>query len=238
MKTTEPIAPRACTYVALYPMLLQIAKDHGYTLAAHGSLHRDFDLVAVPWIEEAADALTMIKAMKQALGAVTTHHEMDVHIPDCRPTIKPHGRVGYSLHFTNHGMYGAYVDISVMPRRKVKTSEIIPSKKAIKAIAPQNGHQQDTKKKKTKRTAQPAQEIDAVPQITTNDEGFIHWQGQDLLYPNFLRALGRLIEFGRPGPTEIDRIRQLHPKDIKFIWDRMGEVGQENLQQITKKETI
>ena len=115
-KTLEPIAARGAAYVALYPMLLQIAKDHGYTLAVHGSLHRDFDLIAVPWIKEAADPIALIKAFKEAVRAVIHNEHGDEHYPDCNPSSKPHGRTAYSLHVTNSGMYGGYLDISVMPK--------------------------------------------------------------------------------------------------------------------------
>lgn len=111
--------------MALYPMLLQIARDHGYTLAVHGSLHRDFDLVAVPWIEQASEALAMIKAMHEALASVIHHEEMDYNYPDCSPTSKPHGRIAYSLHFTNRGMYGGYIDISVMPKQPAQLAGIV-----------------------------------------------------------------------------------------------------------------
>lgn len=117
-KLSEPIPARAAAYVALYPMLLQIAKDHGYALCVHGSLHRDFDLVAVPWIKEASPALKLIRAFKRATRCVTHHEETDRMVKDCAPGKKPHGRVAYSLHVTNSGMYGGYLDISVMPTTK------------------------------------------------------------------------------------------------------------------------
>lgn len=121
MRVKEPIPARAAAYVALYPMLLQIAKDHGYTLAVHGSLHRDFDLIAVPWIESASDALTLIRAMRRETRTVTAHEKSDRKwAKDCSPTEKPHGRRAYSLHVTNEGMYRGYLDISVMPRIKRK----------------------------------------------------------------------------------------------------------------------
>jgi hypothetical protein len=120
-KTLEPIAARAAAYCALYPMLLMIANDHGYALSVHGSFHRDMDIVAIPWIEEASEPLKLIQAFKAATNAVTQHEELDEKFwPDCKPTQKPHGRVAYSLHVTNNGMYGGYLDISVMP--KVKSS--------------------------------------------------------------------------------------------------------------------
>lgn len=116
-KLIDPSPARAAAYVALYPLLLQVAKRHGYALAVHGSLHRDFDLIAVPWIEEASDPLTLIRAIKRATRTVTHHEESDRLVKDCAPTQKPHGRVAYSLHVTNYGMYAGYLDISIMPKR-------------------------------------------------------------------------------------------------------------------------
>lgn len=37
---------------ALYPDLCPLFHRHGYALAVHGSLARDFDLIAVPWRED------------------------------------------------------------------------------------------------------------------------------------------------------------------------------------------
>ena len=115
-KLLDPSPARAAAYVAFYPMLHAIAKRHGYALAIHGSFHRDCDMIAVPWVEEASEPLKLIKALKKALGAVTHHEDADDLVKDCSPTEKPHGRTGYSLHVTNHGMYGGYFDISVMPK--------------------------------------------------------------------------------------------------------------------------
>lgn len=117
----DPSPARAAAYVALYPMLVQIAKRHGYALAVHGSVSRDLDLIAVPWVEEASDALTLIRAFRLATRTVTQHENTDRKWhKDCSPTAKPHGRTSYSLHVTNSGMYGGYLDISVMPKRKAK----------------------------------------------------------------------------------------------------------------------
>jgi hypothetical protein len=118
MSIKEPVLARAAAYCAIYPMLSQIAKDHGYALCVHGSLHRDFDLVAIPWIEEASETAELIRAIKEAVGAVFHHEEMDHVQPDGKPTKKPHGRVAYSLHLTNHVMYGGYLDLSVMPKAR------------------------------------------------------------------------------------------------------------------------
>lgn len=117
-KMLDPSPARAAAYCAFYPMLHAVAKRHGYALAVHGSFHRDCDMIAVPWVEGASEPLKLIKAMKKVLGAVTHHEEGDKHFPDCHPTEKPHGRLAYSLHVTNHGMYAGYFDVSIMPRGK------------------------------------------------------------------------------------------------------------------------
>lgn len=53
-------ANRAPIYAACcYPDLAEIARGCGYALAVHGSLARDFDLIAIPWADvvESHDAL-------------------------------------------------------------------------------------------------------------------------------------------------------------------------------------
>lgn len=106
----------AAGYSCIYSMLIPIARELGYALAIHGSLARDLDLIAIPWTPEASDALTLVKALKAATSTVTHNQDADHYFPDLAPTTKPHGRVAYSLHFTNFGGDGAYVDVSVMPR--------------------------------------------------------------------------------------------------------------------------
>ena len=107
---------RAAFYALTMGALIAVARAHGYALAVHGSCARDFDLVAVPWTEEATDALTLVRALKDATGAVTNTADSDELLPDCNPHERPHGRVAYSLHFTDHGGAFAYIDLSVMPR--------------------------------------------------------------------------------------------------------------------------
>ena len=107
---------RAAAYAAIYPMLVAIAKRHGYALGIHGSMTRDFDLVAIPWIEEASEPVKLMRAIKRATRTVFTHEAFDHIEKDGKPTQKPHGRIAYSLHLTNSGMYGGYLDISVMPK--------------------------------------------------------------------------------------------------------------------------
>jgi len=53
METAEQLKPNygPVYAAALYPGFAKIFQKHGYALAVHGSLARDFDLVAIPWAE-------------------------------------------------------------------------------------------------------------------------------------------------------------------------------------------
>lgn len=37
----------------------KLARNHGWTVAIHGSLRRDIDLIAVPWVDEASHWLNL-----------------------------------------------------------------------------------------------------------------------------------------------------------------------------------
>lgn len=91
--------------VGIYPYLCKIARKHGYALALHGSLVRDLDLVAIPWTDKASDASTLILAIGKSLDIEPNHPY---------PFQKPHGRIAWTLPL----WWGAYLDISVMPKSK------------------------------------------------------------------------------------------------------------------------
>lgn len=113
----NPINSPAC-YAALYPMLVAAAQIHGYALAIHGSMTRDFDLIAAPWKDDASEPIEMIRALRTVCGGVFHHSETDYLVTSGNPTPKPHGRIAYVIHLTNEGCEGPYLDISVMPKSK------------------------------------------------------------------------------------------------------------------------
>lgn len=88
-----------------------IAREYGYTLAVHGSLARDIDLVAVPWTEQAGDAEILLGDLKGAAVGVFGRARLD---PKDEWNEKPHGRRARSIHIFCEGHF-FYFDISVMP---------------------------------------------------------------------------------------------------------------------------
>ena len=89
----------------LYPKLSELFRSHGYALAVHGSVGTDFDLIAVPWVDEAGDPADVITEVLSKFA----FDEMPAH----GPTTKPHSRVAYKLHMS----FGdCALDISFTPR--------------------------------------------------------------------------------------------------------------------------
>lgn len=96
------------------------ARRVGYAIAVHGSLARDIDLVAVPWVEGADDAETLAAVVMAAAAAANDGiaylfngcPEDELLVPaDRHCTLKPHGRKAWSIH-----LGGTYLDLSVIPR--------------------------------------------------------------------------------------------------------------------------
>lgn len=106
MKAPNP----APAYVAMYPILCEVARAHGYALTIHGTLNRDLDLVAIPWTDEAAPA-------EELIAAIRTRAQL-FKFPDGHPILdgeaKPHGRTAWTIPL----MGDTFVDLSVMPRRE------------------------------------------------------------------------------------------------------------------------
>lgn len=104
-------ATRATFYAALYPVLRDAARQCGYALPVHGSLTKDLDVVAVPWVQDATSPRELLRALVEAAGGFTVGSRSPRHHP------KPHGRIAYTIHL---GTTGGYVDVSIMPRRRTR----------------------------------------------------------------------------------------------------------------------
>lgn len=70
MKTKDEvkIQIRPAVYTILYPKFCEAALELGYALAIHGSMGKDFDLVAIPWKEYAASVTDLVKALDAVIG--------------------------------------------------------------------------------------------------------------------------------------------------------------------------
>ena len=91
----------APVYACIYPQLAELTRRHGY---AHGTMGRDFDLIAVPWTENPSPKEDVITDICENF-AIRQVGE---------PGAKLHGRVAYTLSLS----FGeCALDFSFMPLR-------------------------------------------------------------------------------------------------------------------------
>jgi hypothetical protein len=96
---------RAVFYAVLYNSFKKAALECGYSLALHGSMASDMDLIAVPWVEDAKTPDELVAALSDCIDGTVwkDHHVLDRHE-------KPHGRLAYTL-----SIMGDYqIDLSIM----------------------------------------------------------------------------------------------------------------------------
>ena len=105
MKSAMEVKPNnAPSYCALYPGLAEICIAYGYALAIHGSMARDFDLIAVPWVDAPALPETVIEA-------ITTDYAIHYIASETNPEQRLHGRMAYTLCVMGEWQ----LDLSFMP---------------------------------------------------------------------------------------------------------------------------
>lgn len=93
----------APAYAAMYHEIAEVVRRHGYALAIHGSLQRDFDLIAIPWIDSPSSPDSVISAL-------TTEFSLK---PVGEVGVKPHGRRVWTL---SCGWGECFLDLGFMPQ--------------------------------------------------------------------------------------------------------------------------
>lgn len=94
-------ANNAPIYASIYHELAEVCRKHGYALAIHGSLAKDFDLIAIPWTDAPASPQSVIAEIEsqfalKATGPLATN---------------PHGRYCQTMVFAGGD---AFLDLSFM----------------------------------------------------------------------------------------------------------------------------
>ena len=93
------------------PKMREAARKLGYAITTHGSMERDFDIVVIPWTEEAVDSYTVAHAIRKAAGSNNWRCPQSVNGA-------PHGREWWPFDWPDSGRESKnYVDMSIMPRR-------------------------------------------------------------------------------------------------------------------------
>ena len=92
----------APVYACVYPKLTEIARSHGYAMAAHGSLARDFDLICIPWAASVSEPQQVVDEVVENFAFRQVGE----------PERKEHGRIAFTISFD----FGeCRLDLSFMP---------------------------------------------------------------------------------------------------------------------------
>lgn len=105
-----------CIYAQLLPRIREAAKSLGYAIAIHGSMQRDFDLLAVPWVENARPAEELVEAIAKDVDGFVIGQDKtgSWERGEVRPgTPQPHGRKSWNICWGGR----PFIDLSVMPRK-------------------------------------------------------------------------------------------------------------------------
>ena len=119
-------------YAWMIPALRKVAREHGYALALHGSMARDLDLIAVPWVDNAATAETLVAAFVKAVGGRFSPEDWGF---ERNPAIRPHGRRAWSIYFSGLMFY---IDLSIMPLT-TSAHERLPREEGAEATNTETG---------------------------------------------------------------------------------------------------
>lgn len=103
-----------CIYAQLLPRIRERGKKVGYAIAVHGSMTRDLDLIAIPWVDWAVSAEVLVHVLAEEVGGFVIGAGKEVQsgqiVPE--PTPQPHGRKSWNICWGGR----PFLDLSVMPR--------------------------------------------------------------------------------------------------------------------------
>lgn len=80
-----------------------LAREVGYAIGVHGSLERDLDLIAVPWVADAVEPMVLAEHIANGLSG---------EVLDYKTQDKPCGRWSCNIHTPD---WTKMIDLSVMP---------------------------------------------------------------------------------------------------------------------------
>jgi len=101
-------------YACCFQPLQKIARELGYNLLLHGSMDRDMDLVAVPWVDNPKSHLELLQAFNLWLNGVekvvSDTNKFSVEESCYMYSILPGGRSSYVINLDRGGKHNGYVD--------------------------------------------------------------------------------------------------------------------------------
>lgn len=123
----KPTHAKPQLYAYFFLGLKEIAKEYGYNLVVHGSMARDLDLIAIPWVNDPKDEFEMVRALAKYMNhraPDNKEHYLFKELPAGRHSYvinldrggyarNEQGEISDPIEFREDPQY--YIDISVTP---------------------------------------------------------------------------------------------------------------------------
>lgn len=126
----KPIHAKPSLYAFYFEVIKEIGLKYGYNIVLHGSMNRDLDLIAIPWVEIIGDKDEMIIEIASVIGGTILIQNRSVENPKGELySTRPHNRITYiininrDIEFKFNGMVTKvkeycdpmyYIDISII----------------------------------------------------------------------------------------------------------------------------
>lgn len=107
IKTEKPLKAKPQFYSIVFEPLKAIAIKHGYNLLIHGSLDRDLDLLATPWVDDPKSHEVVLKEFCDYLGV---NYLTDTNGLPCHYSKLGGGRSSYVINLNRGGKWNNYDD--------------------------------------------------------------------------------------------------------------------------------
>ena len=116
----KAIQTKPMLYAHYLNLLQEKAREMGYNLVLHGSLNRDCDLIAIPWVDEPKPHLELIQQLDFILTGRDEDYGDQLEQRYYMYSVLPGGRHSYVINLNRRTPDGAvdhlfYLDISVTP---------------------------------------------------------------------------------------------------------------------------
>ena len=95
-------------YSLVYSFLRPLFHEIGYNLVCHGSMNRDLDLIAIPWVEDCGTLEDIYEIMQREGFSVGNPQGIE----------KSHGRIAPTFLFEWGHPHTYYIDLSIIPTSK------------------------------------------------------------------------------------------------------------------------
>lgn len=91
------------SYSLIVPIIEHEANRHGYAIGLHGSMQRDLDIIAFPWIEHVDHYSILLESILNALNGNIERG----------PIVKPHKRIGFIIGLGSIHSIKPHIDLSI-----------------------------------------------------------------------------------------------------------------------------